>query len=135
MEKIILDASVVIKWFTQEVGSEKALKYLYLIKESKRYLILPQLFFYEIGNILISKQASMKDAIYVITQLNNLPIEQEPTGHSSFRKVFQNAQELKITFYDASYITLMQQEDCEFVTADKNLYEKVRKKLSNIKLL
>jgi len=110
--------------------------YFYLIRSFiQAHRKQNELFFYEIGNILISKQASMKDVVYAITELNNLPIEQNPTGHSSFRKVFQNAQELKITFYDASYITLMQQKDCEFVTADKKLYEKLRKKLSRVTLL
>lgn len=135
MEKIILDASVVIKWFTQEENSEKALKHLYRIKEGKTRLIVPELFFYELGNILLSKKASIEDVKHAINDLNNLFIEQISVGHSFFRKTFQNAQELGITFYDASYITLMQKENCEFITADRKLYEKVNKSFALTKLL
>ena len=135
MEKIILDASVVIKWFIEEEGDEKALKYLYLIKERKIYLVVPQLFFYELGNILLSKNSSIKDIRDIITELNNLPIEEENVGHLFFENVFQYAKEMKLTFYDASYITLMQNKNCKFITADKKLYEKTKGKFSNIKLL
>lgn len=135
MEKIILDASVVIKWFIEEDGDKKAIGYLNLIKERKIYLIVPQLLFYELGNILLSKNASIKDVICIITELNSLPIKQEDVGHPYFKKVFKNAEEMTLSFYDASYVTLMQVENCEFITADKRLYEKVREKFTHIKLL
>ena len=56
-------------------------------------------------------------------------------GFQSFRKIFQNAKEYSLTFYDASYVTLMQKENCEFITVDSKLYRKINKKFALIKLL
>lgn len=138
MAKIIdkvLDASVIIKWFIEEEGSDRADKYLQAYKNRQFSILVPTLLFYELGNILLAKKATAKQAGQIMQDLHALNLTKTDIGYESFRKVFQNADELQITYYDASYLTLMQKESCEFVTADRKLYEKVRKIFTLVKFL
>lgn len=134
MEKIF-DASVIIKWFINEEGSDKALIYLQDYKDKKFSIIAPTLLYYELGNILLAKKATEDQVSKIMVSLLALSLINVDIGHDAFRKVFENAKELKITFYDAAYITLMQNRNCQFITADRKLYEKVRKKFSLVTLL
>ena len=134
MEKVF-DASVIIKWFISEEGSDSALIYLQDYRDRRFSIIVPTLLYYELGNILLAKRATEDQVSKIMASLLALSLVDINIGHDAFRKVFENAQDLKITYYDASYITLMQNKNCEFVTADKKLYEKVKKKFTHIKLL
>lgn len=131
----VFDASVIIKWFIEEEGSDRADKYLQAYKNRQFSILVPTLLFYELGNILLAKKATAKQAGQIMQYLHALNLTKVDIGYESFRKVFQNADDLQITYYDASYLTLMQKESCEFVTADRKLYEKVRKVFTSVKLL
>jgi predicted nucleic acid-binding protein len=134
MEKVF-DASVIIKWFIDEEGSDKALIHLQEYKNKKFSIIAPTLLYYELGNILLAKKATEDQVSKIMILLLELNIVNVDIGHDAFRKVFENAQELEITYYDASYVTLMQKYDCELITADKKLYGKMKNKFTRIKLL
>lgn len=131
----ILDASVIIKWFTQEEGSDRAHRYLQEYKENKFSIYVPTLLYYELGNILLAKKATKYQVSEIMKHLQLLHLIKVDVGYDAFRKVFENASELNITFYDAAYVTLMQNHDCEFVTADKKLYEKAGKVYTRITFL
>lgn len=131
----VFDASVIIKWFIKEEGSDRADKYLQAYEDRQFSIFVPALLFYELGNILLVKKATAKQVDQIIQYLDALNLTKMDIGHESFRKVFQNADELQITYYDASYLTLMQEESCEFITADRKLYEKARRKFASVKLL
>lgn len=135
MEKSILDVSVIIKWFVQEEDSDKALVFLNSLKNNKVNIIVPTLLFYELGNVLISKNISVDIVGEIIAMLQNLSLEIQDIGLASFRKIYQNSVEYSITFYDAAYITLLQKEDCLFITADRKLFQKVNKVFLGAKLL
>lgn len=131
---IILDASVIIKWFIDEEDSDKALSYLDIIQNNQRAVIVPSLLTYEIGNILLNKKASVTMVGEIMNTLQNLGLEVEDIGLKWFRKIYQNSIDYSITFYDSAYITLMQKENCEFITADKKLFQKVNKAFAGVKL-
>lgn len=135
MAQSILDASVVIKWFVQEEDSDKAIVYLTSLKSSKNNVIVPALLFYELGNILISKKVPVNMVGEIMNTLQNLSLEVQDIGLQSFRKIYQNSIEYSLSFYDAAYITLMQKEDCEFITADQKLFGKINKAFPGAKLL
>lgn len=136
--KVILDTSVVIKWFTPEIDNEKARAILKTFYEKEVTIIFPSLLFYELGNVLINKRISIENIFEIMRKLQglySLGLVIEDIGLSSFRKICQNSIDYSITFYDATYITLLQKEDCEFVTADKKLFQKVHKAFAGAKLL
>jgi predicted nucleic acid-binding protein len=134
MEKVF-DASVIIKWFINEDGSDKALTYLQNYKNKRFSIIAPTLLYYELGNILLAKKATENQVSKIMVSLLALSFSNIDIGHDAFKKVFENAQELNITYYDAAYITLMKKYDCDLITADKKLYEKIKNKFARIKLL
>jgi len=49
---IVLDASVALKWFIDEEGSESARKILLDLQESPSEFIIPELFFIEMLSVL-----------------------------------------------------------------------------------
>ena len=123
---IILDASVVIKWFAKEDDSDKAITYLEAFQNNEIGVIIPTLLFYELGNVLINKKVTIPMAEDIIYRLKNLHIDLIDAGFKSFQKIYQNAIEFSITFYDSAYVTLMKEENCKFITADKKLYQKIK---------
>lgn len=135
MVKHILDASVIIKWFSNEEGSDKARLYLERVTNRKLHVIIPELLYYEIGNILVSKKIKENAIDKIAEYLLLLPLEKKQVNLESFKEIVRNAHRFSISFYDASYISLMNQEKCPFITADNRLYEKVKKHSSSIKLL
>ncbi len=137
MAKNILDASVIIKWFINEENSDKALLYLQSHKEALFSILIPNLLFYELGNIFLSKQIEIKEAeeAIQILQSQSFIVRDISTDANLFTKTLKNARRFAVSFYDASYVTLMEQEECTFVTADKKLYEKIKSAFPQAKLL
>ena len=64
----------------------------------------------------------------------NLEIKVYNASHFS-NKILDIVNSYDISSYDASYLALAENEKTPFVTADKVLYNKVRKKLKYIKWL
>lgn len=135
MEKIILDASVVIKWFTKEQDSDKAIVYLKSFYNNEVTILAPSLLFYELGNILINKRSSKNKIAEVKKKLQDLQLEIKDIGLEWFGKIYENSLDYSLSFYDSAYVTLMQNKNCKFITADKKLYDKVKNKFTYIKLL
>lgn len=135
MDKVILDASVVIKWFFNEEGSNQADLYLERLKNQQITIVITPLLYYEVGNTLISKKVQKDDSDKIVRQLYSLPFEMKEVDPILFRQIIDIANSFNITFYDASYVTLMRNINCEFVTADKKLFEKVHKSFAKVKLL
>lgn len=133
--KKILDNSVVVKWFADESETEAALQYLRDFLNGKYTIIIPTLLFYELGNTFISKKVSSAEISEIMQLLQKFPLQIEDIGLAAFRKIYQTAQEYGLSFYDASYVTLMQKYDCELVTADKKLHRKINKSFANVTLL
>ena len=133
--KRILDTSVVLKWFVDEKGSDTARGYLQDFIEGKSQILFPTLMFYELGNACLQNSIPVGEIGKIMELLQQFKFEIEDIGYTAFRKIYQNASDYDITFYDASYVTLMQKYDCELVTADKVLYNKLKKTFTRITLL
>lgn len=133
--KTIIDASVGVKWFFKEEDWEKADKILDKSQNGTIQLIVPELFFYEVGNVLLNKKESYEKITDIAQQLQAINFSVRNIGSRSFYATAKIAKAFSLSFYDALYIILMQEERAEFITADKKLFDKVHKKLPLIKLL
>ncbi|MFQ6082021.1 MAG: type II toxin-antitoxin system VapC family toxin [Candidatus Aminicenantia bacterium] len=133
----IPDTSVIIKWFKEKdeeyVSEAKLLKEQYF--SGKISIILLDLCIYEFGNILrlkskLPKEIAAKKLIdFWFLDLPVVYIDQEMS-----HKAMNIAYDYNLTFYDASFIAFAQSLGCNFITADKKLYEKI-KDVSNIVFL
>lgn len=133
--KTIIDASVGVKWFFKEVDWEKADRILQKSLNGTIQLVVPELFFYEVGNVLLNKKESHENITDIAQKLQAINFSVNSIGYHSFYAIANVAKEFSLTFYDALYITLMNEEHCEFITADKKLFQKVHKAFVGIKLL
>ncbi|MEE8401262.1 MAG: type II toxin-antitoxin system VapC family toxin [Candidatus Hydrothermarchaeaceae archaeon] len=121
-EKIVVDASVVAKWFLREVHSEKAdamrLDYVNGLVD----LAAPDLLPYEVLNALRYNQDFGKADLEKIAdsikgyQLHLVPIKRRSVGL---------AYEYGISVYDASYVALANELGVELYTADSKLIRRL----------
>jgi len=124
LSKFIVDASVVVKWYIPEVNSDKAAAIL--VSESE--LWVPDLAISEIGNILWKKyrlkELSKKEILTIGKEVKSCPLR----IHSAIELVeatLEIATVFDRTFYDSLYLALAVHLDCEFITADKKLFNSI----------
>lgn len=135
---VVLDASVVAKWFFEEEQTKIAINLLEQHKTEKLKINEPMLLFFEIGNISINKlrenSNSQTDYNQNLSDLIKTQINFIEPNETTLQLTFKLAQKYKITFYDATYVALAQTLDCQFITADKKLAD-MTKNLNFVKPL
>ncbi len=133
---IVLDASVVLKWiFGDEDGGDRAARLRDAHVEGHETVAVPDLLFFEVGNVLATKTRLPEAAIAeAFSLLWNFSLERFDFGLVEFQAGLALSRKYKITLYDAAYIELSRRLKCTFVTADKKLFEKV-KNIKSVELL
>ena len=125
--KYAVDASVILKWFTQDRESdlEKALQLRKNFKERKIDLLCPELLIYEIVNVLRYKD-DLEEKLILKAILSIYEME---ILISVNQKIMENALRLArkygITVYDSTYLSFAQHLGCHLITADKKLFQKI----------
>jgi predicted nucleic acid-binding protein len=125
---IVLDASVVLKWiFDDEDGGDCAVRLRDEHIAGKEIIAVPDLLFYEIGNVLATKNRLSEAAVAeAFALLWDFSLERFDLGLDEFQGSLTLCRKYNITLYDAAYVELSRKLKCSFVTADRKLYEKVR---------
>lgn len=125
---IVLDASVVIKWvFVDEDGGESARYYKERHISEEEIIAVPELFFYEIANVLATNtKLSVEDITEAFSLIWNFGLEVFNFGLEEFLSGIALSRQYKISLYDAAYIELARRLNCNFITADRKLYEKTK---------
>jgi predicted nucleic acid-binding protein len=121
MKKVVVDASVAVKWFVPEIHSAAAARML----DPEIALYAPDLIGPEFGNILWKKvrreEIGRGDAGEIMTAFAKVPFEIRPSA-LLLPAAFELAVELDRTVYDSLYLTLAVVEDCVLVTADAKFH-------------
>lgn len=118
---LVVDASVVVKWAIPEVHATSARRLLVADEPLLGPTILPL----EIGNILWKKarrrELTEREATQALHRLVG-----EVRVEDGYPDLLDAALHLAIRYerslYDALYVALALAEDCQFVTADRRLY-------------
>lgn len=122
MSRVVIDASVAVKWFLPEVHSEAALRYLG--DDCER--LAPDLLYPEFGNSVWKRarrtQLSHEEAREALRSLRLVPIELH-SATPFLEAAFEVARLLDRTVYDALYLVLADAHKCRMVTADRSFYE------------
>lgn len=131
---LVVDSSIIVKWLSQD--NEKYLdtvdKILRDAQSESVILIAPELAKYEVGNVLLfSKHLTPDQAETALTQFYNLPIKFIVESKESSQATFTLAYDLRITYYDASFMSLAKQYNANLIT--DNI--KHQGKDSNIKVI
>jgi len=130
---IVIDASVIVKWFIDENESDKA----EIIKEQfineKINLIIPSLLYYEVLNALkYSKLFKLDELNLVGESIENYGFDVIEIKDEIREKMVEIAINHDISIYDASYIALAEKFKTQLITADEKISNKLPK---NLKLL
>jgi len=132
---LVLDASVVAKWFKDEEHSDIALKIREEFYKGVHDIIVPDLLFYEISNIMRhNDKFSLSLIMASIKSIFDLGINIAVPSEDLIINAVEIAYRHNITVYDAIYVALAMQTNGTFVTADRSLYKNI-KNLKNSKFL
>jgi predicted nucleic acid-binding protein len=123
---LVLDASVVVKWFVPEADSPEALSIRDAHANQQISLFAPDLLVYELANALRHRPSlggeDLKASLESFFEMDLALIA--PTAKSASRGAAL-AKTFDLTVYDASYLGLAQDLDCRLVTSDETFCEKV----------
>jgi predicted nucleic acid-binding protein len=138
MNKVILDNSVIVKWYLQdEESSDQVFKIFQDLIDKKIILSEPYLIYYEFNNVIniaVKRgRIDIKDAINAIELFNSLPIIKYDFLDEHYKNIFKNAVDLGISSYDSSYISLAKEINTPFFTVDKDLITKCKSFSNNVR--
>lgn len=122
---MIIDASVVIKWFTNEPERKAALQIRDLWIDGEIPLSAPTLLYYEIVNTLSLRIHAPEPIIRnAISMVGLIHIQELTPGE--YLHAANLVQKYGISCYDASYVVLAEKLECDLITADIKLVNKVK---------
>jgi predicted nucleic acid-binding protein len=130
MEKIIIDTSVAVKWFSEEEDTDKALKLRDRYVNNEIALVATPLLICEVVNALRYKpDFESKKLIIAIGSLYKLHLHIESITEELLIKGAEIAFEGDVTIYDAIPVALAELSGTVCITADeKTQYKKLRHK-------
>lgn len=124
MSRLLIDTSVIIKWFHDEGESElepsRALLEAHLRGDLHLHVI--DLAFYEVGNVLARalrwRGADVADQLDDLAEVVGDPL---PLTRAASRDAATLAEEFELSYYDASWAAVARELDVALVSADKRL--------------
>jgi predicted nucleic acid-binding protein len=122
MNRLVVDASVVVKWFLPEVRAESALR----LAASDRAFLAPELLGAEFANALWKKrlrgEVEGTAAAGILEHFRRVAIETFALM-PLLPSAFAIASAAGHSVYDCLYLALAEREDCPLVTADRRFYQ------------
>lgn len=126
---IVLDTSVVLKWFNQRDESNiKIARQIYNdLVSGKIEVMVPDILPVELLNVLIvGKKLPVKEVQRSIYSLFRLPmVMKEPTA-ALLSLTTEVANMYSITSYDALFVALAKDENCRLISDDNKAHGKVK---------
>ena len=129
VKKVVVDASVVAKWYVEEEWSDIALKVRADYEKGLIDLIAPYLLFYEVSNSLRqSPDLNASDTSDSVKSLIDMQLDSQLLTKEEIEKIVMIAFEFNISIYDAVYFALSRSLGVNFLTGDEKLYRKLGSK-------
>lgn len=124
MKKLVVDASVAIKWFIPEIHSDDAMR----LFDSDAMLFAPDLIGPEIGNTVWKKarrgEITPHDALAILSAFPSVGMDIYPS-RDLLTAAWEIASALDRSLYDSLYLALAVAYDCPVVTADRRFHTSV----------
>lgn len=128
MKKIVVDASVCLKWVFHEEDSNSARLLLDHYEEGIVLLMAPALWEYEVANALATAVRRKKITAKKSASFLQLFMEASPEIISiseHLGKILENARKYTLSGYDSAYVTLAKESESTLVSSDNDLVGKV----------
>ena len=127
---LVIDASVVIKFYIPEILSDKSAEVMSRVADGELMLCAPDLLYPETGNILWKKQCRHEltpaEVDEIVDAITSLPIRVE-SSMPVMPLAVSIAMRSGITVYDAMYVAVARIYETRMITADKKLTEAMAK--------
>ncbi|MEW6221798.1 MAG: type II toxin-antitoxin system VapC family toxin [Candidatus Hadarchaeota archaeon] len=134
-KEVVLDASVAVKWFSTEEGTDLAVTLRDEHINGHLTIVSPDLLVYEVSNALrYNPNFGHADVEEAAKSIFDIDLDLVPPNEEIFEKAAARAFEFGVTIYDGCYVALSELMGLELVTGDKKLYKKIEK-LKFVKLL
>jgi predicted nucleic acid-binding protein len=135
MRAYVIDSSVAVKWFTEETGTEAALKLREAASTGKCRLEAPDLLLYELANALrFHPRLSAADVKLAIGSLLDLGIIFHAAESPLLERAVELAFRYRTTVYDSCFIALADHRGLPLVTADEKLIERAGRRAGIVRL-
>ncbi len=139
MRQVVLDASVILKWYlADETDGQKALGLLNAYISDELEVFSPSLLEYEVinGLFIAHKRGRMEKEkiLFAIGGFIDLDITMKPLS-DFYPNVLNYCRVYNLSVYDGSYLALADGLRIPFVTADRRLYHAVTRHLKWVKWL
>lgn len=124
MEQIVADASVIIKFFVNEIHSSKAQALRDAFISNRINLVEPSLLFYEVINGIKyskAKKFSVQELKLISKALENYSFDTLELGETLSEKSIEISEKHNLTFYDAVYVASAIISGAILYTADERL--------------
>lgn len=116
--KVVLDASVLVKWFIDEDDDEKPGLLLEAVKNNQLQLVLPDLALAEVANAIrfdrTYLEGECQQIIAQLLELDPVIVALQNVIPTAVSFVYQS----KLTVYDALYVAVAEDFDIPLITAD-----------------
>ena len=124
---VIVDASVAFKWFAEDESNfEEALQILHDHRLNASLILAPELIIYELTNAWVTKtKITLKQIKANLKKLEQAAIQLENITFARAEKAVEFASKYQISVYDASYVVLAKEKQCDLITADVRLVKQV----------
>lgn len=118
-QPLVIDSSVIVKWLNtqEEENISKANKILEDARAQKVELFTSEVAKYEVGNaLLVKKGLDLTQAYISLGTVYNLPLNFVPETQTLAQSTYKIGQDSKITYYDASFLSVAEQLGAVLVT-------------------
>ena len=127
-QALVLDASIGVKWFSAK--DEGSLAQALAIRDAHiagdAFIIVPELFYYEVTNAIVHKQSIPLASVQAASaSMFGLGMEAVALDAGLLETSVKLSRELGITIYDSCYLALAQKVACPLVTANPRHQKKV----------
>ena len=135
--EIVLDSSVVVKWFSKEIKSIESLKLMDLYVQGSAELVVSEILFCEVGNALRYKLDYEAERLKsALLQLFSLRMKVAHLTEDLIIRAGEIAYEGKVTLYDALPVAIAEHRKTVCITADQETqYKKLHIKGYPVELL
>ena len=134
----VLDTSVVVKWFLEEEGSDRADVFLQELAQGVAHAVVPASLLSELANVFwVHRREGLTeaDAQGFWGELVQLPLEVIDVTHQLLLDALAFSFRLQVSPYDATFVVLARRLECDLITADGVLWRKVQGTCPWVKLL
>ncbi len=122
----MIDARIIVKWYVQEVDSDKALVLRDKHVNGELQLAAPVLISYESLNALkYTGLYSSKELKELAVSIQNYGISLYGFERKTAEWTMEAAEKINVTVYDGSYLGLAMNLGTEFITADQKLIDRL----------